>query len=107
MHELGGSTKEYLLETRTSSRTSVNRSEGRIYVDEEGVEHLFGISLPLPQLRFDWLGATLAQSQNCLSKIEVAVAYTLDEFVKSSNSRDISTSTASFTFCTGEYFKVK
>jgi hypothetical protein len=82
-----------------------NRSQGSIYFDQKGAEELFAPFLPLPKAQFDWLWATLARCQDCLSRIEVAVSYATEESTSDSNSQNMSISGASFTLCTGDYFK--
>ena len=82
-----------------------NRSEGWISVNQSGTEELFSVFLPLPRPRFDWLWATLARCQDCLSKIEVAVNYAPENRENDPETQDMLILGASFTLCAGAYFE--
>lgn len=81
-----------------------SRSTGSIYTDQAGTKELFGIYLPLSRASFEWLWATLARCQDCLSEIEVDVAYASEDRGNDSRTQSMLISGASFTLCTGEYF---
>ena len=84
---------------------SVDRSEGWISLSQSGKEEQYAVFLPLPRPSFDWLWATLARCQDCLSEIEVDISYAPKKREEDPRRQDMLISGASFTLCTGEYFR--
>ena len=90
-----------------SEGESTKRSTGWIWMDQAGTVELFSVFLPLPRESFDWLWATLARCQDCLSKIEVAVSYAPENLANDPRKQEMLIMGASFTLCVGDYFKVR